>query len=148
MKKRRKSLSLVLFCCSIVLFSQTPTQQNDVDRALKIGEILVNGLSILKANKTPTQEQTDSKTVSSVCFKNKLTEKLTIKLQGTFVKKEDEAETEQVKKELVIQPDTKECLYDLQKGVWDYEFIKVTNNEVYKKGQHKVEEEITITVDK
>lgn len=148
MKKRRKSLSLVLFCCSIVLFSQTPTQPNDVDRALKIGEILVNGLSILKANKTPTQEQTDSKTVSSVCFKNKLTEKLTIKLQGTFVKKEDEAETEQVKKELVIQPDTKECLYDLQKGVWDYEFIKVTNNEVYKKGQHKVEEEITITVDK
>ena len=32
----------------------------------------------------------------------------------------------------------------MQKGIWDYEFIKSTN-EVYKKGQYKIEEEITIT---
>lgn len=141
MKNKITFLFLLIF--SFSLYSQT-VPQTDLDRALKFGEILVNGLNVIKGNNKEAKEQIDSKTVSSLCFKNKLSEKLSIKLQGIFSKSNDKEETELIKKELVIQPDSKECLYEAQKGVWDYEFIKSSNNEVYKKGQFKLEEEMTI----
>lgn len=45
----------------------------------------------------------------------------------------------------VIQKEGKECLFELLKGIWDYEIV-LSNNQIYKKGQYKLEDEITITV--
>lgn len=69
---------------------------------------------------------------------------LPVKLQGTFPKKEDESESETIKRRTRNTTRRKRMRFHMQKGIWDYEFIKSTN-EVYKKGQYKIEEEITIT---
>jgi hypothetical protein len=50
-----------------------------------------------------------------------------------------------VKKELVIQKDGKECIFSVPKGVWAYE-IDLANKDVYKKGEYKLDDVITITV--
>ena len=50
-----------------------------------------------------------------------------------------------MKKELVIQKDGKECFLELPKGIYTYEII-LSNKEVFKKGEYKIEDEITITV--
>ncbi len=55
------------------------------------------------------------------------------------------AEGEDVKKELVIQKEGKECLLELLKGIYTYE-IELSNREIYKKGEYKFDEEIIITV--
>lgn len=109
--------------------------QSDLENILKGGEIIVNGLSFIKGSKP----KTDSKTIESICIKNKLTDKITFKLIG-----KDE-EGNDVKKELVVQKDGKECVFNVPKGVWAYE-IDLANKEVYKKGEYKLEDEITITV--
>lgn len=109
--------------------------QSDIDKLLKGGEIIVNGLSFIKGNKP----KSDAKTIESICIKNKLSDKITFKLIG----KDDDGND--VKKELVVQKDGKECVFDLPKGVWAYE-IDLANKEVYKKGEYKLDDEITITV--
>ncbi len=135
-------IHFLLLLLPIFTLSQT-IPQTDLDRGLKIGEILINGLSILKSGKKTEQTESNIKTVSSICVKNKLTSKISFTLKGNFKEKEDE-ETKEVKKELVVQPEGKECLFEVNKGIWDYEIIK-PNNEVYKKGQYKIEEEVLIT---
>jgi hypothetical protein len=112
--------------------------QSDIDKVLKGGEILVNGLSFLKGSKSESKSA-DSKVIESVCVKNKLADKITFKLIG-----KDE-EGNDVKKELVIQKDGKECVFELPKGIYTYE-IDLANKEIYKKGEYKFNEEITITV--
>lgn len=114
--------------------------QSDIDKVLKGGEIIVNGLSFLKGNKSNlSSSSANSKVVESVCVKNKLTDKITFKLVG----KDDEGN--EVKKELVIQNDGKECVFELPKGIYTYEII-LANKETFKKGEYKFNEEITITV--
>ena len=44
-----------------------------------------------------------------------------------------------------IQKDGKECVFELPKGIYTYEIV-LANKEVYKKGEYKFNEEITITV--
>lgn len=112
--------------------------QSDVDKILKGGEIIVNGLSFLKKDKSEAKE-TNSKIIESVCIKNKLTDKITYIMIG-----KDE-EDNVVKKELVIQKEGKECVFDIPKGVYTYEII-LPNKEVFKKGEYKFNEEIIITV--
>jgi len=106
---------------------------------LKGGEIIVNGLSFLKGNKSNLTSNSNSKVVESVCIKNKLTDKITY----TMVGKDEEGNV--VKKELVIQKDGKECVFEIPKGIYTYEIV-LANKEVYKKGEYKFNEEITITV--
>lgn len=103
---------------------------------LKGSKLLLSGISIFKNAKSC---QTNSKTLESLCVKNKFLDKITFRISG---KDEDDKE---IKKELVIQKEGKECLFELLKGIWDYEII-LSNNQVYKKGQYKLEDEITITV--
>lgn len=112
--------------------------QSDFDKVIKGGEIIVNGLSFLKNNKSEIKE-TNSKVIESVCIKNKLADKITYIMIG----KDDEDNV--VKKELVIQKDGKECVFEIPKGIYTYEII-LANKEVYKKGEYKFDEEITITV--
>lgn len=132
--------SILLF--PAIIFSQT-IPQTDLDRGLRIGEIIINGLSILKNGKKTENTESSSKTVSSICVKNKLASKISFTLKGNFKEKEDE-EPKEIKKELVIQPEGKECLYEVNKGIWQYEILNA-NNETYKKGEYKIEEEILIT---
>ena len=112
--------------------------QSDIDKLLKGGEIIVNGLSFLKKDKSEAKE-TNSKVIESVCVKNKLTDKITFIISGK------DAEDNNVKKEMVIQKDGKECVFELPKGIYTYEIV-LANKEVYKKGEYKFNEEITITV--
>jgi hypothetical protein len=112
--------------------------QSDIDKILKGGEIIVNGLSFLKNNKTETKE-TNSKVIESVCIKNKLADKITYSMIG----KDDEGNV--IKKELVVQKDGKECVFEIPKGIYTYEIV-LANKEIYKKGEYKFNEEVTITV--
>ena len=125
--------SLVYF--GFLFFINTSYSQSDIEKVLKGGEIIVNGLSFLKESKP----KNDSKTIESICIKNKLSDKITFKLVGK------DADGTDVKKELVVQKDGKECVFNLPKGIWTYEIVLV-NKDVYKKGEYKLEEEITIIV--
>lgn len=129
----RKIIILVFLLNCIFTFAQS-----DVDKILKGGEIIVNGLSFLKKEKSEVKE-VNSKIIESICIKNKLSDKITINLVG-----KDE-EDNVVKKELVIQKDGKECCFELPKGIYTYEIV-LANKEIYKKGEYKFNEEITITV--
>lgn len=122
----------------ICLITITSYSQTDVDKILKGGEIIVNGLSFLKKDKSEAKE-TNSKIIESVCIKNKLTDKITFIISGK------DAEDNTIKKEMVIQKDGKECVFELPKGIYTYEIV-LANKEVYKKGEYKFNEEITITV--
>ena len=120
------------------ILSSSVYSQSDVDKILKGGEIIVNGLSFLKKDKSDVKE-TNSKVIESICIKNKLTDKITFIISG----KDEEDNT--IKKEMVIQKDGKECVFELPKGIYTYEIV-LANKEVYKKGEYKFNEEITITV--
>jgi hypothetical protein len=130
-----KFKSIILFSLFLPLITFS---QSDIDKVLKGGEILVNGLSFLKSNKIESKSN-NSKLIESVCVKNKLTDKITFRIVG-----KDE-EGDDVKKELVIQKDGKECVFDIAKGIYTYEIV-LANKEIYKKGEYKFNEEVTITV--
>ena len=131
---------LKILICSIIFIIniQVSFSQSDVDKILKGGEIIVNGLSFLKKDKSEAKE-TNSKVIESVCIKNKLTDKITFIISGK------DAEDNTIKKEMVVQKDGKECVFELPKGIYTYEIV-LANKEVYKKGEYKFNEEITITV--
>ena len=126
---------LILIFTNSFLFSYC---QSDVDKILKGGEIIVNGLSFLKKDKSEAKE-TNSKIIESVCIKNKLTDKITFIISGK------DAEDNTIKKEIVIQKDEKECVFELPKGIYTYEIV-LANKKKKKKGEYKFNEEITITV--
>lgn len=111
--------------------------QSDLDKVLKGGEIIVNGLSFLKGSKET--KEVDSGHIESICVKNKLNEKITFKIAST-----DIGDTG-ISKELVIQKDGKECIFKLQKGIYTYEIV-LANKEIYKKGEYRFSEETTITI--
>jgi hypothetical protein len=130
MKKR------IVFLVLAVLVSIVNHAQSDIDRVIKGGELLLGGLSILKiANSEPK----DSKVIKSLCVKNKLTERITFKLTSVA------SDNDEIKKELVIPKDGKECLLQLPKGIYLYEII-LPSKEIYKKGEYHFDDEITITI--
>lgn len=131
MKKRKIILAVIL------LTSTLNYAQSDIDRVIKGGELLLGGLSILKvANSNP---KPDSKVIESLCVKNKLGERITVKISGT------NAEGDEIKKELVVPKDGKECLLMLPKGIYQYEIILI-NKEIYKKGEYNFDDETTMIV--
>ncbi len=127
------------FLTALILIPVFSSAQSDIENVLKLGQVIVSGFSIVKATKSATKE--DSKTVAVVCIKNKLAEKITFKLSG-----KDNHE-EKIVKELVVQNDGKECVFEIPKGIYAYEVL-LANNEVYKKGEYKFEDDIVITVKK
>lgn len=108
----------------MVFFSISIYSQSDFDKVLKGGEIIVNGLSFLKGNKS--ENKTNIKYVESICVKNKLSDKITFSMVGKDV------DGNILKKELVIQKDGKECFFELPKGIYTYEIV-LANKEIYKK---------------
>ena len=127
-----RTLIVTLFLLPIMGLAQA-----DLNNVIKGGELILSGLSILKVAKS--DGKSTSKTIKSLCVKNKLTEKITFRITGK------NAEGDDVKKELVIPKDGKECLLELLKGIYTYE-IELSNREIYKKGEYKFDEEIIITV--
>ena len=125
-----------LFLTAFILLSVVSSAQSDFEKILKGGEILVNGLSFFKGSKS---SNLSSKTIESVCVKNKLADKIVFKVVG---KDEDDND---VKKDLVIQKDGKECFLELPKGVYTYEII-MPNKEIFKKGDYKFDDQTTIKV--
>ena len=120
----------------ILIFVNAVYSQSDFEKVLKTGEILVNGLSFFKSGKS---SNSDSKIIESICVKNKLSDKITFKIVG---KDEDDNE---IKKELIIQKDGKECFLELTKGIYTYEII-LSNKEIFKKGDYKFDDDTTIAV--
>ncbi len=93
---------------AIMLLPLLATAQSDLTAIVKGGEILVGGLITLLSSSKTTPNPT---IVESVCIKNKMNDKITL----IITKQTDDGE--EIKKELVIQKDSKECFYDLPKGV-------------------------------
>lgn len=123
-------INIILLFFPFIVFAQS-----DFERVIKAGEVLLSGFSILKVSKS------DNKTISSICVKNKLSEKINFKIIGI-----DENGAE-IKKEMVIQNDGKECVFNILKGIYSYE-VNLANNEVYKKGECKFDSDVIITIKK
>lgn len=111
--------------------------QSDLSTAIKGGELLLSGLTIFKVAKS--DGKSNSKIIESVCVKNKLVDKITFRIAGKNEEGDD------VKKELVIQKDGKECLFLLPKGIYTYEVV-LPNKDIYKKGEYKFDEDVVITI--
>lgn len=137
--KNKTLFSKKLVCLSSIFLFSTLLSfgQSDLQTAIKGGELLLNGLSIIKTSKA--ESKSNSKVIESLCVKNKLSDKITFRISG----KDDE--DNDVKKELVVQKDGKECAFEIPKGIYTYEIV-LANKEIYKKGEYKFNEEIIITV--
>jgi hypothetical protein len=125
------------FLSIAILLPMLSFPQSDLENVLKGGELLLSGLSILKVAKSDGKG--DSKVIESLCVKNKLADKITFRIVGK------NEEGDEVKKELVIQKDGKECLFVLPKGIYTYEVV-LPNKDIYKKGEYKFDEEVIITI--
>jgi hypothetical protein len=125
------------FLAIATLLPMISVAQSDLQNVLKGGELLLSGLTIFKVAKS--EGKSDSKVIESVCVKNKLVDKITFRITGK------NEEGEEVKKELVIQKDGKECLFVLPKGIYTYEVV-LPNKDIYKKGEYKFDEEVIITI--
>ena len=127
-----KKTTIIVFLFPLLTFSQS-----NLETAIKGGELLLSGLSILKVSKSDGKG--NSKVIESLCVKNKLADKITFKLVGK------NEEGDEIKKELVIPKDGKECLLAVAKGIYTYE-ITLANKEIYKKGEYKFDEDIVMTI--
>jgi hypothetical protein len=112
------------------------SQTTGLDKGIAIGNILVQGYSALKGNGKTIDP--NAKTVDSFCLKNKMEDRISVILTGKI-------EDEDVKKELVIPRDSKQCIYDLRKGIYTYEII-LSSKETYQKGEYRISEEAVMTI--
>lgn len=138
--REMKKLIAIISC---LLYIQIYAQNNNLDRGILIGNLLFEGYKAIRGNSlTSTKQMPDpnAKTVESFCFKNKMDEKITVRMLGTI-------EEEEIKKELVIQKDEKECTYNLPKGIYTYEVL-LSSKDTFQKGEYKVTEETLMTVNK
>ncbi|WP_294316928.1 hypothetical protein [uncultured Chryseobacterium sp.] len=133
MNKKHLAIGFFLTCSTLV-----PAQAlSGLDKGLVIGNILIQGYQAIRGSGKKAPDPT-AKTVDSFCFKNKMEEKITIRLSG-------KQEEETVTKELVIQKDGKECTYNLPKAIYQYEIL-LSSKDVYKKGEYNVYEESLMTI--
>ncbi|RZJ66853.1 MAG: hypothetical protein EOO50_08175 [Flavobacterium sp.] len=129
-----KTLLLLALAIPFQLFSQS-----DVDKVMRGGEILLGGLSILKAARSDDTKKSSKTTVESVCVKNRMLQKITFRLVGY------DQDENLITKEVVVQKNGKECLFLLLKAIYTYEII-LSTGEIYKKGEYKLEDEVVFTV--
>jgi hypothetical protein len=130
-----KAIFTGLIC--FVLFSAYP--QSTLENTIRAGQVVLSGFSILRSAKKEPDKT--NPLIASVCVKNKLQEKITFRLDGA-----DQKGIE-VTKELVVQNDGKECVFNIPKGIYTYEVV-LSNKEIYKKGEYRFEEDVIITIKK
>jgi hypothetical protein len=111
--------------------------QSDLEKILKGGEIILSGITVLKA--AGGKDLNENGNIDKVCIKNRLTEKVSFVL----TRKNDDGTL--LIKEAVIPVDGRECLLDLPKGIYAYE-ITWPDKQVYKKGEYKFDASMTITL--
>ncbi len=122
---------------SLLLVPTIANAQSDTVNLIRGGELLFGGLiTIFSSNKS---EKETSTTVESVCVKNKLTDKI------TFIITRQTEDGDEIRKELVIQKDSKEFFYELPKGVYTYEVV-LANNDVFKKGECRFVDKAVISI--
>ncbi|ODS88944.1 MAG: hypothetical protein ABS44_06330 [Chryseobacterium sp. SCN 40-13] len=134
-----KKVKVILF----ILISQFfYSQISNLDRGIMIGNLVFEGYKALRGKGDSGKKEPDpnAKTVESFCFRNKLDEKITVRVAGTI-------EEEEIKKEFVIQKGEKECAYNVPKGVYSYEVV-LSSKDIYQKGEYKVTEETQMTVNR
>ena len=100
-----KKLTILIF----FIFPYFAFSQSDIDKILKGGEIIVNGLSFLKKDKSEVKE-TNSKVIESICIKNKLTDKITFIISGK------DSEDNTVKKKWLSKKTEKNVFLNYQKA--------------------------------
>jgi hypothetical protein len=133
----KKKTILFLFFTGYFSFAQ-----NTLETIVKGTEVVLTGISIFKSSKSNVSAKSkDNQLLATVCVKNKLLEKITVKLEGK------NPDGTAITKEMVIPNDGKECVFEIPKGIYAYQII-LSNAEVYQKGAYKFEEEVTITVKK
>ena len=93
------------FIAIVTLLPVMSFAQSDLQTAIKGGEVLISGLGLFKGSKSNSKQE-------GFCVKNKLSDKITFKLTGKDDKDND------IKKELVIQADGKECLFEVPKALY------------------------------
>ncbi|WP_130914607.1 hypothetical protein [Chryseobacterium taihuense] len=104
-KMIRKVIFFFILLHSLALKSQTT--MSGLDKGLAIGNILVQGFAALKGNNAKPVDP-NAKTVDSFCFKNKMDEKITVKLNGKI-------EDEEIKKNSLSQKTKKNVRTTFQK---------------------------------
>ena len=130
---------LKLLVATLIMLSSITFAQTDLENALKVGQVVLNGFSIFKLS--GADKKSDSKSISSVCIKNRLQEKISFIITGK------DAEGVTVIKEMVIQNDGKECVFNILKGIYTYEIL-LANKEQYKKGEYNFDDDVVIVVKK
>ena len=130
-------MKLKIFLAIVALLPVMSFAQSDLQNVIKGGELLLSGLTVFKVAKSDSKS--NSKVIESVCVKNKLVDKITFRIVGK------NEEGDEIKKELVIQKDGKECLFVLPKGIYTYEVV-LPNKDIYKKGEYKFDEDVIITI--
>lgn len=136
----QKTMILTIRRSIIQLFLLLPMfsfSQSNFEKTVQAGGVIINGLSFLKGNK---QASTD-KTQVMLCIKNKLSEKIAFTIKGK------DKEDNEIKKDMVVQNDGKECFFEIPKGIYSYEVL-LPNKEIFKKGEYRFEDDITITIKK
>lgn len=128
----KKCIITLLFLLPVLCFSQS-----DFEKTVQAGGIIINGLSFLKGGKQVSAD----KTLIVLCIKNKLSEKIAFSIKG-----KDKQDNE-IKKDMVVQNDGKECFFEIPKGIYTYEVL-LPNKETFKKGEYKFDEDLTITIKK
>ena len=123
----------------VIMLPMISCAQTDLENVLKVGQVVLNGFSIFKLS--GANKKSDSKTISSVCIKNRLNEKISFIITGK------DAEGVAVVKEMVVQNDGKECVFNILKGIYTYEIL-LANKEQYKKGEYNFDDDVVIVVKK
>ncbi len=134
--KRKASGKFKSVLAVLLVVPMMSNAQSDLTAIIKGSEILVGGLITIFSSSKKAAAIT---TVESVCIKNKMTDKITLILTRQT------EEGDEIKKELVIQKDSKECFYELPKGVYTYEII-LSNEEVFKKGEYLIKDKTVIVL--
>ena len=109
--------------------------QSDVVNLIKGGELLFDGLITIFSK----PEKVESTIVESICVKNKLEDRV------TFILTRQTEDGDDIKKELVIQKDSKEYLFELPKGVYTYEVL-LANNAIFKKWECRFTDKSVFTI--
>ena len=124
-----KSTLLLMLLCPMLSFSQSDL--------IKGGELLFGGLITVFNLSKP--KNVNSTVVESVCVKNKLANKI------TFIITRQTEDGDEIRKELVIQKDSKEYFFELPKGVYTYQVL-MANDSVFKKGEYLFNNKTVIAI--